>query len=95
MGVKTRIPTFPYKYKDLQMQTMTVKYNIGFRLHLHNISKQVQCIYEPELFPALQLTKFKPLCVNIFSSGCVIILGVRDLRIVSEVIKYISTNVVQ
>ena len=36
-------------------------------------------VYEPELFPALRYKKYNPLCVNIFASGKIVILGIRSL----------------
>ena len=51
-------------------------------------------MFEPELFPALRYIKYNPLCVNIFSSGKVVILGLKTLdfkSITSAIIDDIKT----
>ena len=40
-------------------------------------------MYEPELFSALRYKRYNPLCVNIFGSGKVVILGLRTLEFTS------------
>ena len=45
----------------------------------------ISYIYEPELFPALRLTTFDPLCVNVFMSGKCVILGLKHLNYVKHV----------
>ena len=42
-------------------------------------------MFEPELFPALRYNKYNPLCVNIFSSGKIVILGLKNLNFKSMV----------
>lgn len=46
-----------------------------FANYLQNTN--IQYLFEPELFPALRITKFNPLCVNVFSSGKCVILGLK------------------
>jgi TATA-box binding protein (TBP) (component of TFIID and TFIIIB) len=36
-------------------------------------------MFEPELFSALRYLKYNPLCVNIFSSGKIVMLGLKTL----------------
>ena len=33
------------------------------------------CVWEPELFPAIQFTQWRPLCINLFHSGVAMVLG--------------------
>ena len=53
-------------------------------------------IYEAELFPALKLLEFEPVCVNVFHTGKVIIMGniknIEELveRLLSRLACYIS-----
>ena len=65
---------------SLTLQSYTLKYNLGFPIHLKklNVVDSLPCVYEPELFPALRLKEFKPLSVNIFTTGKVMVCGVRD-----------------
>ena len=64
----------------LTLQSYTLKYDLGFRVNLKKLSvvEGLSCVYEPELFPALRLKDFKPLSVNIFTTGKVMVCGVRD-----------------
>ena len=48
-------------------------------------------IYEPEIFPALRLTSFNPLCVNVFGSGRCVILGIRNLYAVDNIIAAVQS----
>ena len=42
--------------------------------------------YEPELFPAVLIRKYKPISVNVFSSGKIILCGVREIEQVHDII---------
>jgi len=68
-----------YKIKDLQIQSITVTFDIGKFINLYDLQSKVECIFEPEIFPALRLQKYNPSCVNVFSSGKVVILGIKSL----------------
>ena len=72
----------PIKIYDIEIQSITVTFNVGHRINLLKVASQLgrrDRIYEPELFPALRLTKFNPICVNVFSTGRVVILGLKSL----------------
>lgn len=70
-----------YGIKNIEIQSVTVVADIGVIINLHHLAQelQAQCMYEPELFPALRYIKYNPLCVNIFSSGKITILGLKTL----------------
>ena len=53
-------------------------------------AKKIKFVYEPELFPALRLSSYNPLCVNVFSSGRCVILGIRSLDAVTDIISSVS-----
>jgi TATA-box binding protein (TBP) (component of TFIID and TFIIIB) len=64
---------------DLQIQTMTVLVTLPItEVNLYKVHKVLPSTYEFELFPAPRITKYNPLCVNIFSTGKVLICGVKD-----------------
>ena len=66
----------------MEIQSLTVTYNVGFEINILELARRMpprERMYEPELFPALRLTKFNPVCVNVFSSGKIVILGLREL----------------
>jgi TATA-box binding protein (TBP) (component of TFIID and TFIIIB) len=54
--------------------------HLGFSINLSNVAKSnnTLVIYEPELFPALRIRSFNPISVNVFSTGSVIICGIRE-----------------
>ena len=72
----------PLKIYNMEIQSLTVTYNVGFEINILELARRMpprEHMYEPELFPALRLTKFNPVCVNVFSSGKIVILGLREL----------------
>jgi TATA-box binding protein (TBP) (component of TFIID and TFIIIB) len=72
----------PFKINDLQMQSATMVIDLGYKINLIKLSKTLPrhyFMYEPELFPALRLILFNPMCVNVFSTGKVVVLGLKKL----------------
>ena len=72
----------PLKISNMEIQSITVTYNVGHRINLLKLAQLMsysERMYEPELFPALRMTKFNPICVNVFSTGKVVILGLKSL----------------
>ena len=87
----------PFKIRDCKIQGVTLVFSLGRSLNLiklcHNLAKK-SYIFEPELFPAVRLLNFLPMCVNVFSSGKVMILGAKQLtnhNLISEIVKTINT----
>src|SRR3984957_3085870 len=70
----THFHAFPY----ITLQSYTLKCHIGFRVNLEKLRLAVPCIYEPELFPALRLNKYKPTSVNVVTTAKVMICGVKN-----------------
>src|SRR5277367_3608545 len=69
----------------IDLQTMTVVYTHAHHLNLTLLSRLVQgsehktqCHYDAEHFLAVQIISFKPIHVNVFTSGKVIICGVKN-----------------
>ena len=58
-----------------------------FKLAKNLHEKGIKVLYEPELFQAARIIHYNPLCVNIFSSGACVILGVKKPGRVGRVIK--------
>jgi len=100
MGCKkplTSLSNLPYNIQLERIQSVTVTYNYGRNINLRNLSLMVvaRTIFEPELFPALRLTQFNPLCVNVFASGKVVITGLKTLhtkKIIAEVYSVLSSS---
>lgn len=91
MGCKKPITNIDLPITDLQIQSVTATMDLGVKLDLPLLATRLtssNCVYEPELFPALRLTRsFNPLCVNVFASGKVVILGLKTLDIKPTCIK--------
>ena len=83
MGCKKPITTLdnlPYQITINKIQTITVTFDMNKSIDLYDLANNTNCRYEPELFPALRLLDYNPLCVNVFASGKVVILGIKHLN---------------
>ena len=83
MGCRKPITTdskLPFGIIIDRIQSITVTSQLDHSINLNKLAMATECCtYEPELFPALRLTSYRPLCVNVFSSGKIVILGIRTL----------------
>jgi len=99
MGLKSPLDEaiLPFKVKNLKIQGVTLTMNYGQCINLHKLASNISRKYvwfEPELFPALQLLKFKPKCVNVFASGKIVVLGAKKLtnqNLVRQIVNTINT----
>ena len=85
MGCKTPICStvdLPIPVILTNILSITLVMKLDESINLINLANKLgkKCIYEPELFPAIRLTAFNPLCVNVFASGKIVILGVKTLN---------------
>ena len=74
----------PVKVEIVRIQSVSVTFDVGASLALCRLGnfchrQSLQYLYEPELFPALRLSCFDPLCVNVFASGKCVIFGLKHL----------------
>ena len=61
------------------LQSYTSNSHLGFRVSLCKIAAAMKGVmYEPELFPALRIREYNPAAVNVFTTGKVIVCGLRD-----------------
>src|SRR6266566_2723795 len=67
---------------EITTQTMTATYTIGKRLSLTKMAEEPFTNFTAECFPAIHLYKFKPIHINIFSTGRVICCGIKNLDII-------------
>jgi len=66
---------------------MTATHNYERTIDLIKLADEPDTCYNAELFPAVQIKTFKPIHINVFASGKIIVCGVKDeLQLVS--IKY-------
>lgn len=83
-----------YNFQPVYSQSMTVKVvmqNNNNKINLQTFvdvcsSSLIPFQYETELFPAVLIRKYKPISVNVFSSGKIIMCGVRDIQQVHDII---------
>ena len=99
MGVKkpltprqfVRLPLLP---KSVELQSATIVENLGQSISLITLTNRLtskRCSFEPELFPAARLLQFNPLCVNVFATGTIVLMGVKDLKTVNKLISNVRT----
>ena len=65
-------------FPSITLQSYTLKCELGFRINLEKMVLTVPSVYEPQLFPALRLKEYKPVSVNIFTTGKVVVCGLKD-----------------
>lgn len=61
-----------------RIQSVSVKFDLGKRVNLQLIRNPSYRV-DHELFPAARLVQFNPLSVNLFSSGKVVVMGLKGL----------------
>ena len=82
----------PLKIRIERILSRTLVINYGQPINLYKFKNEW---FEPEIFPALTIKKFKPLNVNVFASGKIVVTGVKSVdcdRLVNDIITYIQTN---
>lgn len=102
MGCKkpVKLEKIPYNVKDVKLQSITITTDLKQTINLLQLKAILgdECAYEPELFPALRYIKYNPKCVNIFSTGKVVILGIQTLlyqNIINSIVDDIKTKSMQ
>ena len=94
MGCKKPIDTttLPLNIFFERILSVSVTVNLKQSINLYSLSQNVPCSYEPEIFPALRLTNFNPLCVNVFHTGKVVITGLKTLEY-DDIVKSVIENI--
>jgi TATA-box binding protein (TBP) (component of TFIID and TFIIIB) len=90
------LPLFTNARPMLEVQTMTFVGYTGFEVNLkkfaNDFDNELQTFYNFEIFSALRINKFKPISVNLFSSGKIVLCGgkceYQAQRIISLIIYY-------
>lgn len=83
-----------YLIRPLTVSTQTVCFKLVINLiNLHTtVRRLTNCTFEAELFPALSITLWKPLHVNVFSNGKVVILGKDALKSKNVIEEWLTIN---
>ena len=93
------ISDLPFHINNLQIQSMSLVINLQRYINLYKLARNLprgSSMYEPELFPALRLCQFNPLCVNVFNSGKVVVLGVKELtnqNLIEQIVTTINIGI--
>ena len=88
----TSIPNnIPFDIQFKSLQSMTITHDLCKSINLIDLSKRTRCIYEPEIFPCLQLLDYKPLCCNVFASSKLVLTGVRNIEQATKIIKHVQS----
>ena len=74
----------------MTLQSYTAKCILGFRVNLEKMSADIASVYEPELFSALRLKAYKPLSVNLFTTGKVMICGLKDVEETHSIVAHLK-----
>ena len=94
MGCKKELnpDTLPFEIIDIQLQSITITLDLNTKINLFKLAKLLskEAMFEPELFPALRVLTYNPLCVNMFSSGKVVITGIRTFEY-KHILSHIET----
>lgn len=79
-------------FPEVIAQTLTSRVKMDFKINLGDLCKYTNnVLYEPELFPAARLCQYKPLSVNIFQSGAIVICGLRDADDIFNILDELKT----
>lgn len=103
MGVKEALTLtsaitnqLPYHVESLQLQSATYVDYFGQEISLQNLAHQLtsqRAYYEPEIFPALRLLDYRPICVNVFASGKLVITGFKELDYYKKFISKVKFDI--
>jgi TATA-box binding protein (TBP) (component of TFIID and TFIIIB) len=63
---------------ELYSQSYTSVVKLGCEINLDKLSKCENTIYMPELFAAVRISKYKPVSVNVFCTGSVVVCGLKE-----------------
>ncbi len=85
-SIKT-LSNLPFNIVINRIMSMTITLDIGKAIDLVKLGRTHSSYYEPEIFTGLRLLEFKPLCVNVFRSGKIVITGLRhvDKKLIKKV----------
>ena len=73
------------------MKIMTGVYGYDRKIHLGKLADATESLLDLENFPAVQIKKFKPVHVNVFSTGCVTICGLKNIDYGNYIKSYLDS----
>src|SRR3981189_3127105 len=73
------------------IQTITGVYGYDRKIHLGKLAHAAESLWDLKNFPAVQIKKFKPVHVNVFSTGCVTICGLKNIDYGNYIKRYLDS----
>jgi TATA-box binding protein (TBP) (component of TFIID and TFIIIB) len=73
-------------YPEISVQSHTSVAKLGRRVDLIKLSNHKSNIYNPELFAAVRVTKYDPISVNVFSTGSVVVCGLKEPDYIHDIV---------
>jgi len=64
-------------YPDIVIQSYTSVAKLGHSVDLNKLATCNDTLYEPEIFAAVRMSKYKPISVNVFHTGSVVVCGLK------------------
>jgi len=83
---------YQIEIESIQSVTWTFDLNTG-PINLENVCKRLKCVFEPELFPALRIVEYDPMCVSVFASGKCVVTGSKAIDNIDELIRNVRSSV--
>ena len=75
---------------DIFTQSYTAVTKLGHRVNLHKLSMCKDTRYFPELFAAVRMTNYNPISVNVFSTGSVVVCGLKEPAHIYDIINNVK-----
>ena len=93
----TVLSHFTKEAPTLKLQTMTVtgkleNWKSDYFIRLRD-NEKLSVSFDFELFSALRITHFNPVCVNIFSSGKIVLCGVKSITHADDIVSNINDTI--
>src|SRR5271156_6548758 len=73
------------QYPVIMIQTMTATFTYPHQINLALLAMSLESHYNPEIFPAVNIHIYKPIVANVFASGKVTILGLKDQETANDI----------
>ena len=77
-------------FPELCSQSYTSRAKLGYHVNLSKLAQCEKTLYEPELFSAVRMCKYKPLSVNVFSTGSIVVCGLKEPEYMYDIINEID-----
>ena len=81
--------------KEVTLRNMVIHVKLNNIITLNKLSSDYELFYEPELFPAALIAKWKPAHVACFSKGRLIITGVKSISTAIDIANSVHDYITQ